>query len=174
MAPELRDAAVLIPLFRDSGGRWRLVVIRRAPGGIHGGQLAFPGGRREEEDVDLFATAVREAHEEVGLPPANVRRLADLESVPTYGSRYRIHPFVGEVIRPERWVLQEEEVAEVLELGVADLALPGRRRERPRQLAHWPEPRHLPFYQVGEHELWGASFRILEPLVARVLAGEFD
>ena len=63
----LVDSAVLAPLYRDADGRLRLVFIRRSPFGVHGGQIAFPGGRREAEDPDLLTTALRESEEEIGL-----------------------------------------------------------------------------------------------------------
>ena len=76
-AAQLVDSAVLAPLYRDPQGSLRLVFIRRAPHGIHGGQIAFPGGRREPEDANLLATALREAEEELGLDPAMVEVMAD-------------------------------------------------------------------------------------------------
>ena len=70
----LVESAVLAPVYSRSAGSLRLVFIRRGPRGIHGGQIAFPGGRREPGDADLLATALREAHEEIGLDPALGRR----------------------------------------------------------------------------------------------------
>ena len=61
------DAAVLVPVFRDLTGELHLVMIRRTAGGLHGGQLAFPGGRPESEDGSMLETAIRETQEEIGL-----------------------------------------------------------------------------------------------------------
>ncbi|CAG0908062.1 unnamed protein product, partial [Cyprideis torosa] len=61
-------AAVLLPFHYDAEGLLNISVIRRAPGGIHGGQLAFPGGKYEVDDKTLLETALRETEEEVGLP----------------------------------------------------------------------------------------------------------
>ncbi|HEY3110169.1 MAG TPA: NUDIX domain-containing protein, partial [Chloroflexota bacterium] len=58
------EAAVLAPVYRDAEGRLRLVLILRGPRGVHGSQIALPGGRREPGDRDLLATALREAEEE--------------------------------------------------------------------------------------------------------------
>src|SRR5437773_8696014 len=79
----LVDSAVLAPLYRDTDGRLRLVFIRRSPFGTHGGQIAFPGGRREPEDADLLTTALREADEEIGLDPHSVEILAALPVIET-------------------------------------------------------------------------------------------
>src|ERR1700712_1563395 len=78
---ERRIAAVLVPVFRDEDGRLRLVLIVRADRGLHGGQLAVPGGKVDPDDESLTATALREAEEEIGLSPAEVNVIAELPPV---------------------------------------------------------------------------------------------
>jgi len=69
-ADDLRTAAVIVPVLRDDDGELRvLLVVRVDDRGLHGGQLGLPGGRPEAGDADLLATALREAQEEIGLPP---------------------------------------------------------------------------------------------------------
>jgi 8-oxo-dGTP pyrophosphatase MutT (NUDIX family) len=170
----LRDAAVLVPLYRDPAGALRLVVIRRAEGGIHGGQLAFPGGRREPRDRDLRETALREAEEEIGLPRAAVTVLAELPVIEVRASRSRVAPFVARIERPERWRPAEEEIGEVLEPRVEDLLRPEFHGESLERFPGWTEPRVIGFYRLGPHRLWGASYRILRPLLARLAAGEWE
>jgi 8-oxo-dGTP pyrophosphatase MutT (NUDIX family) len=152
----------------------RLVLVRRGPRGVHGGQLALPGGRREPEDPDLLATALREAEEEIGLEGATVEMLAALPIVETATTGFRIAPFLGRLPGPPpAWRRQESEIAEVLEVPIDDLAHPETHREEPMQLAGWPEPRLIPCYRIGEHRLWGATYRIVHPLLPRLLAGEW-
>ncbi len=169
----LRDSAVLVPVFRDAAGVLQLVMVRRSSFGIHGGQLAFPGGKHEPTDASLLATALREAEEEVGLQATDVDILAALPmvAVPT---GFRIAPFLGVVRRPEAWQWQPREVQEVLEIPLPHLLDPANHAEEIWQLAGWPGPRRVPFYRVpGEVPLWGASYRILQPLLPRLLAGEW-
>src|SRR5919205_174493 len=90
----LVDSAVLAPVYRDPQGHLRLVFIRRSPHGIHGGQIAFPGGRREPSDANLLQTALREAEEEIGLEPQRVQVLAELPIVPTMATGFCIAPFL--------------------------------------------------------------------------------
>ncbi len=168
----MRQAAVLVPLFRDRAGELRLVVVRRAEGGIHGGQLAFPGGKQDPGDASLRDTARREAREEIGLD-GGVEILADLPVASTLTSGYRVAPFLARVAPPPAWRLDDREIAEVLEVPLADLAGRRARGREVRSFPTWPEPQWVPFYRLGEHKLWGLSYRILKPLVPRLLAGEW-
>ena len=61
------DAAVLIPVYRANDGKLHIVMVLRKPGGAHGDQIAFPGGKRDPEDETMVDTALREVREELGL-----------------------------------------------------------------------------------------------------------
>ena len=159
---QLVDSAVLAPLYRDPRGDLRLVFIRRSPHGLHGGQIAFPGGRREAGDVNLLATALREAEEEVGLDPSQVEVLADLPVIETVATGFRVAPFLGRLNGPPpTWRRQETEIDEILEVRLDDLN-PSTHGVEDWQLPGWPEPREINFYRIGSHKLWGATYRIVE------------
>jgi 8-oxo-dGTP pyrophosphatase MutT (NUDIX family) len=168
-----QDAAVLVPLFRDEHGALRLVLVRRAEGGVHGGQLAFPGGKPEPADVSAEATAMREACEETGLVPEAIEILATLPILETRTTGFRIAPFLARIRPPSRWVPQANEIVEVLEVPVDDLMRPEAHGETIESFPTWPEPRRISFYRVGPHRLWGASYRIFHPLLPRIVAGEW-
>jgi len=171
----LVESAVLAPVYRDPQGRVRLVFIRRGPHGIHGGQIAFPGGRRESGDADLLATALREAHEEIGLDPRSVEVLSELPVIPTTTTGFRVAPFLGRLHGPPpTWKRQETEIEEVLEVRIEDLIKPEAHAIEAWQLPGWDEPRPIAFYWIGPHKLWGATYRIVEPLLARLAAEEWD
>ena len=169
--PPPRDAAVLVPLYRDSAGELRLVLIRRGEGGVHGGQLAFPGGKRDPGET-LLGTVLREVHEEIGLPGEAVDVIAELEPFETRTTGFRIHPFLARVQRPKTWNVAAAEVAEVLEPPLAAFGSESHAIEV-WQLEGWPRPHTISFYRVGEHRLWGATYRILHPLLPRLVAGEW-
>jgi 8-oxo-dGTP pyrophosphatase MutT (NUDIX family) len=155
------DSAVLAPIYRDPHQDLRLVFIRRSPYGVHGGQIAFPGGRREPEDADLLATALREAEEEVGLDPSHVKVLTDLPVIETMATGFRVAPFLGRLDgAPPTWRRQETEIDEILEVRLADLSRDAHAVEL-WQLPGWPEPREIPFYWIGPYKLWGATYRIV-------------
>lgn len=162
--PGRTDAAVLVALYED-GGRLHAVFTRRRDDlRRHAGEISFPGGRRDDTDPDLLATALREAEEEIGLPPAAVRIVGALQPTPTIVTGYAVYPFVG-VIDPGRaWTLSPREVESVLEFSLEDLrAGYGRRRLLRRGL-----PIRTDTYVVGDDLIWGATARILADLFDRI------
>ena len=168
-----RDSAVLVPVYRDADGALRVVLVVRGPGGIHGGQLAFPGGLREPTDATARETALREAFEEIGLEASRVTVLAELPPMDTRTSNFRITPILARIERPAEWRVAPREVAEVIEPRLDDLARPDMRGESVERFPTWPAPRKIAFIRIGEHRLWGATYRILEPLLPRLVAGEW-
>jgi 8-oxo-dGTP pyrophosphatase MutT (NUDIX family) len=159
-----RRAAVLAPLFEDAAGELHAVFTRRRHDlSRHAGEISFPGGRQDPGET-LVETALREAHEEVGLPPAVVDVLGALEPTPTFVTNYAIYPFVGLIEPGFEWVVADTEVAEVMELPLAALAAGyGERR-----LVRKGIPFRTPTYQVGETVVWGATARILGDLLRRL------
>jgi 8-oxo-dGTP pyrophosphatase MutT (NUDIX family) len=159
-----KESAVLVPLFADADGAAHAVFTeRRHDLRRHAGEISFPGGRRDAGEA-LVETALREAHEEIGLPPAAVEIVGALAPVGTYVTNYAIYPFVGLIEPGLEWVLGETEVAQVLELSLAALiAGAGERRMVRRGIAFRTHT-----YEVGSHLIWGATARILADLLTRV------
>lgn len=167
-------SAVLVPVYRDDAGELRLVLVVRGEHGRHGGQVALPGGIHDRRDADLLATALREAHEEIALDPRGVEVLATLPAVDTT-TGYLITPFLARVLEPlTPWRREEREIAEVLSVAVSDFARVDLRGEETWQLPGSPQGRRVRFVRIGPHKLWGATYRILDPLAPRLLAGEWS
>jgi 8-oxo-dGTP pyrophosphatase MutT (NUDIX family) len=159
-------AAVLVPLFLggEEGEPHLVLTRRRADLKRHAGEISFPGGRRDSGDADLAATALREAEEEIGLAPAEVKLLGELPPTSTFATNYLIHPFVGLIPQGVAWRLSPREVDAVLELPLRVLR-EGRTRTR-------LERRGISFetdaFLVDEHLIWGATARILEDLLGEL------
>lgn len=172
-AAPLIDSAVLVPVYRGADGGLRIVLIRRSESGAHGGHLAFPGGKCDPGDRSPLDTALREAWEEIGLAADDVQVLAELPAAETLTSGFRVFPFLGRVIRPVAWRPDPREVSEVVDLGVADLARAEAHAEELMHYPAWREPRLTPFFRAGGLKVWGVTYRILHPLLPRLLAGEW-
>jgi 8-oxo-dGTP pyrophosphatase MutT (NUDIX family) len=163
--PGAKQAAVLVPLYVDAAGELHAVFTeRRADLRRHAGEISFPGGRRDDADADLRATALRETEEEVGLPRDAVELVGALQPTPTFVTDYAIYPFVGLIEPGFAWVAAEAEVGQVLELPLAAVRAGHARRRLMR--------RGMPFrtdtYEVGGHLIWGATARIVADLLERV------
>jgi 8-oxo-dGTP pyrophosphatase MutT (NUDIX family) len=159
------DAAVLLLLHESERGDALLFIER--PGHLlhHAGQIAFPGGRREDGEP-LQDTALREAHEEVGLPASTVTILGMLTPLFVPPSGYCVHPFVGYAARLPDLVPQESEVADIFSVPIHHLADPSCRAEVPRRVKDrtWS----VPCFVVDGRQIWGATAMMLAELVAVV------
>jgi 8-oxo-dGTP pyrophosphatase MutT (NUDIX family) len=168
------DAAVLIPVYRSLDGELRIVMILRNPGGVHGGQIGFPGGKYDSADETMLDTALREAREELGLTVLRDDVLAELPMEQTRTTGYRVFPYLARITVPERWRIAEREVAQILDIKLADLTRPGAKNNMIERFPTWTKAERVSFYQVGPHRLWGLSYRILQPVIPRLVAGEWS
>lgn len=158
------DAAVLVALYLDDGELKAVLTERRKDLRRHAGEVSFPGGRQDEDEASLEATALREAEEEIGLPPSAVDIVGALRPTPTIATGYAIYPFVGVIEPGMTWRLSAREVAQVLELSLGDLQKGYKRR----RLIRRGIPILTDTYTVGEHLIWGATARILSDLLDRI------
>jgi 8-oxo-dGTP pyrophosphatase MutT (NUDIX family) len=158
-APDGEPAAVLILLF-DRDGEAHFVLTKRTDDlEHHPGQVSLPGGRRDPEDADLGATAVRETHEELGVAPESVLLHGRLPDIATMVSGFVVAPYVGAlaggfVARPS-----EVEIARVMEVPVRELL------EADARLPDDPTVATLRYPLQGE-DVWGATARILREFSA--------
>jgi 8-oxo-dGTP pyrophosphatase MutT (NUDIX family) len=156
-------AAVLILL--DARGGEERVIFQRRTSHVehHKGQISLPGGRRDEEDVSLLATALRETHEEIGVPPDAVEVLGRLDDITT-GTGYAVSPFVGalEPGWPGRFRPHPAEVEQLLEVPLAHLRSP-RGRVRATMVVGGG-PRSEEAFLFERALIWGATGRILHNL----------
>jgi 8-oxo-dGTP pyrophosphatase MutT (NUDIX family) len=158
------EAAVLVPLYLKDGELRGVFTKRREDLRRHAGEISFPGGRYDEGEADLRATALREAEEEIGLPRKAVEIVGALQPTPTIATGYAIYPFVGLIEPGLTWTLSPREVAEVLDLSLRELR-DGYKRQR---LVRRGVPIRTDTYVVGEHLIWGATARILSDLFDRI------
>jgi 8-oxo-dGTP pyrophosphatase MutT (NUDIX family) len=156
-------SAVLVPLYVDAGLTHAVFTRRRHDLKRHAGEISFPGGRREPGET-LLEAALREAQEEIGLPPEDVDVVGALEPVGTFVTNYAIYPFVGVIEPGTEWVPQAREVAEVLELPLEEV----RAAHAEKRLVRKGIPFRTDTYEVGDAMIWGATARIVADLLRRI------
>lgn len=149
--PAGAKSAVLVPLYRDDTGVARVILTKRPDHmRTHPGDVVFPGGRLERGETPE-QTAIREANEEIGLPSDSVRVIGGLSPTSTRSRKNLIVPVVAKVVRPSEWIIQQEEVAAVIEPTMVEL-LDESRWHTSRWFGH-----KMWFYEFEEGTLWGAT-----------------
>ncbi|MFQ6075275.1 MAG: NUDIX hydrolase [Candidatus Bathyarchaeia archaeon] len=143
-----RKAAVLVPLYEKGGKHYAVFTKRTESLSHHRGQISFPGGAHEEGDEGSVATALREASEEMGIKPEDVRVLGMLDDVVSGVSSYVVTPIVGLIPYPYPFVVNRDEVEDVIEAPLSELSE--------------VEGKYGVEYWYGRHRIWGLTARILK------------
>ncbi|WP_170481285.1 CoA pyrophosphatase [Ruegeria arenilitoris] len=162
---KLRPAGVLVPVMVTESDP-RLILTKRSSAlKHHPGQIAFPGGKQDEGDKDVTATALREAKEEIGLPLEFPRILGRLPTHETVTS-FSVTPVIAVLDRPFDPVPEPGEVEEVFSVPLAHVLDPANyviesRRWRGQKRYYFTVP-------YGPYYIWGATARILRGLAAQV------
>jgi 8-oxo-dGTP pyrophosphatase MutT (NUDIX family) len=155
-------SAVLVPVLSVEGKDHLLFTRRTQTVEHHKGQISFPGGRLDDGE-SLADCALRETHEEVGVPAAAVRLLGALDDIWT-PTGYVVTPFVGLVPYPWDFRLSAAEIEQLLIVPVSDLLDPSIYEET--QIDYQDRSAIVPYYHWGEHTIWGATGRIVRQFLA--------
>jgi 8-oxo-dGTP pyrophosphatase MutT (NUDIX family) len=129
----------------------------------HRGEIAFPGGKEDPGDASLGEAALREAWEEIGLPPEDVEVAGELDSLSTVASQFTITPFVGLLAAPPILRTDPREVEAAFAVPISDLLDPAAFWEERWEL--WGEWRSMVFFVLPGETVWGATARILAGLL---------
>ncbi|MGC6486151.1 MAG: NUDIX hydrolase [Planctomycetota bacterium] len=165
----LRRAAVLCPLIRRDGADHLLLGLRPLDSATHPGQIAFPGGKVEDDERPV-ETALRECEEEVGMPPGHVTPLGELPPREST-SRFFVHCVVGRVA-PFELRLSPREVDRVIYGPRDELRDPGRWRVRPPPgAAPGGAAARSPQFRHGGDLVWGLTGSFVRDLVGRLGGG---
>lgn len=158
-------SAVLFLFYPDATGCTTTVLIKRPEyNGAHGGQISFPGGRYEIEDIDLKATALRETHEEIGVPPSAVEITGKLTDLFIPPSNFIVSPYLGILKGKPSFVPDQAEVAQVLEFKLTDFFKPENRHTKLITLIGG-YTLETPCFVINHHVIWGATAMMINELV---------
>lgn len=171
LALDYPEAGVLVPVTNNHQQPELIFTLRSDNLRTHRGQVSFPGGRRDLTDSSLEATALRESHEEIGLPPEHVRVIAPLSQVM---SRYGIvvTPYVGVVPEDYPLVASPDEIESIFQVPI-DFFLEDR-RERTDALGFLNHTFYVPCYRWERYQIWGLSAVILVDFLNAVYDAKID
>lgn len=162
---ELRAAAVLIPLVATASGIEVILTKRASHLKHHPGQIAFPGGKKDPEDLSLVATALREAHEEIGLLPRSVEVVGKLPAHNTV-TNFEMTPIIGIIKGAADISPSEGEVSEVFRVPLSHLSDTSNYQVQSRRWRGvWRSYYAVPY---GPYYIWGATARVLFGLADRM------
>ena len=156
----LSPAAVLLP-FYEKEDKYHVLFTKRADKmEHHKGQISFPGGASHVQDRDLMDTALRETFEEIGVHPQDVEILGELDNVGTLTSNFLITPFVGIIPYPYDYIVNEDEIQQLIEVPLSALIDFTNLREE-TYVINGTEYLESIFDYSG-HVIWGATARIMK------------
>lgn len=156
-----RLGGVLLMLFERDGLLKIVFTKRKDYPGVHSGQISFPGGKRDESDVDLTATALRETEEEIGISKQQITLIGSLSPLYIPPSNFMVYPSVGFANGRVNFIPQETEVAEVLEIPL-DFFLDQNNINLEAEIVLFDGNKvKAPAFIYNEHKIWGATAIVL-------------
>jgi 8-oxo-dGTP pyrophosphatase MutT (NUDIX family) len=147
---------VLILIYPHEGELYLPLMLRPEYGGAHSGQVSFPGGRKEPEDIDLLNTALRESNEELGIPEDKVEILGQLTELFIIASNFSVLPVIGYMDHRPNFLPDPREVVEIIEAPISLLLKDQTVKEKPFKVG---AGFHIdaPYFDIHGHHVWGAT-----------------
>ena len=155
-----KDASVSLCFFPDSEQNTRLpLILRNNYNGVHSNQISFPGGKKDNRDVNLINTAIRETNEEIGADIRDFNLLGELEPVMTLGTGWAIQPFVGEISKNPSLKKNDEEVEEIVKIPLFKLI----EESNKRYVSFTRDENRIDSraFAFEDKLIWGASARMI-------------
>ena len=162
-----KQSAVLILLFPENDSIHTILIQRGKYEGVHSGQIAFPGGRFEEGDLDLKQTALRETAEEIGITPKSINVIGCLTDVYITPSNFLVKPFIGVINHKPDFILDLVEVEKIILVNVFNLNDKSIRKEK-SILQSGGYKIKTPYFEIEGLTVWGATAMMISELNAVV------
>lgn len=160
---DYRKSAVLIALYPDNEKIYTALIKRTTYNGAHSGQVGFPGGKYEESDGTLIQTALREAHEEVGINPSDVEVLGMLTPLLIPVSNMEVQPVIGLLNERPELILNPEEVEFTIEVPICHLKNPKNQMRKTITVRGYSID--APYFKVDCEDVWGATAMIIAEFI---------
>jgi 8-oxo-dGTP pyrophosphatase MutT (NUDIX family) len=140
-----------------------LLILRKTYKGVHSNQIGFPGGKVEEDDMDLEATALRETHEEVGVLPKKIEVLKELTELYIPPSNFIVQPYIGLYREPEPFKIQESEVEALVEVLFTDF-MNDKNLIYQKLTTSYAQNIDVPAFKLNGYTVWGATAMMLSEI----------
>jgi len=160
-----QKSAVIILFFHDDNVLKMIVIRRSVYVGVHSGQIAFPGGRYEEEDREVKVTALREIEEEIGIPEEKIEIIGRLSDIYVPPSNFLISVFVGYLAEKPVYKIDEREVNEVIEIPFEDFFKQDVIKHKDFYINSIKTISEAPYFDVTNAEIWGATAMVISELL---------
>lgn len=157
-----RLSAVLIAFYPKNGTLYFPLIVRPDNSGVHSGQVALPGGRQDDTDMDLVTTALREMEEEMGVNVPREAVIGELSSFYIPPSNYLVYPVLAYLPEAPTFTPSPNEVVRILEVDLATFAYTDTRKQKVIQASYLKA--EMPYYDLESHTVWGATAMILSEL----------
>ena len=158
-----KNAAVLVLLYPKNGQTHLVLIVRNLYEGVHSGQISFPGGKHEPEDLDFAQTALRETHEEVGVNPETVTIIKELTSIYIPPSNFMVYPFLALSKTEISFVPDATEVDTIIELPLA-VFLDDKILVDLKMTTSYAHEIEVPAFAIQNQNVWGATAMVLSEL----------
>ena len=160
---KLRKAAVSIHIYNKEQSTYFILIERSKYDGLHSQQIAFPGGKFDEDDRILEHTARRESQEEIGIPINSGELVTELSAVIVSVSKFIVSPFVFFHEKEPDILINHREVATILKVKLSDF-LEKNHRNRDIKISGNMNLKNIPCFEIQEKIVWGATALILNEL----------
>lgn len=159
-----KKAGVLILLYPDNQQKTNLILIlRKSYKGVHSAQVGFPGGKLEKKDPSIEYAAIRETHEEIGIPIQEIKILKALTKMYIPPSNFTVFPFLGITTKTPNFKIQEDEVEEVIEVSLSHF-IDEINVITTSISSSYKINVEVPAFQLNGHLVWGATAMMLSEL----------
>ncbi|NVN95326.1 MAG: CoA pyrophosphatase [Bacteroidetes bacterium] len=164
-------SSVLILLYPKNNQLFTVFIKRQEYEGVHSGQIAFPGGKYEEKDINLINTALREGNEEIGIDVSAIEILGKLSELFIPRSNFMVLPVIGYTPVPQLFTINHKEVNKVIEVSLEELLSPNNISEN-EFIVIGNKKIIAPCYVFGNHKVWGATAMIVSELIEVLKASD--
>ncbi|MEI6694620.1 MAG: CoA pyrophosphatase [Bacteroidota bacterium] len=158
-----KQSGVLILLYPKENDLYTVFIQRQDYDGVHSGQIAFPGGKFEKEDITLIQTALREANEEVGIDISSVEVLGHLSELFISHSNFLVLPVVAYMPVAPSFILNNKEVKKIIEVNINEI-LASESISENEFIGAGNKKIKAPCYNFNNNKVWGATAMIVSEL----------